>query len=92
MSLNARLSSREVARAEMDRMPQVRAFARKTYEALRTEYLAAADEKIESLLSEQLVVARTSQHDVDALASVERVVAISSQREGLERLQQRQGI
>lgn len=32
----------ELARAEMDRMPEIRAFARKTYESLRKEYFAAA--------------------------------------------------
>jgi len=36
------LLDRELARAEMDKAPQIRAFARKTYDALRKEYMAAA--------------------------------------------------
>ena len=36
------LLDQNVARAEMDSAPKIRAFARKTYEALRKEYLAAA--------------------------------------------------
>ncbi len=40
------LLDRDVARAEMDKIPEVRAFARKTYDALRKEYLVAAGKAV----------------------------------------------